>query len=93
MPLTRPAFCNILLAVRGSEIYAIDGDGEYLFDFKKMNYSATEYKMFMRKTGLFDLISNRIINNLVDSKSFSISFEPIKELRIFNSTFMLSTLP
>ncbi len=56
----------ILLAVRGSEIYAIDGDGEYLFDFKKMNYSATEYKMFMRKTGLFDLISNRIINNLVD---------------------------
>ncbi len=56
----------ILLAVRGSEIYAIDGDGEYLFNFKKMNYSIAEYKMFMSKTGLFDLISNRIINNLVD---------------------------
>lgn len=56
----------ILLAVRGSEIYAIDGDGEYLFNFKKMNYFVDEYKMFMRKTGLFDLISNRIINNLVD---------------------------
>ena len=56
----------ILLAVRGSEIYAIDGDGEYIFNFKKMNYSVDEYKMFMRKTGLFDLISNRIINNLVD---------------------------
>ncbi|MCM1546123.1 MAG: type II restriction endonuclease [Clostridiales bacterium] len=56
----------VLLAVRGNEIYAIDGDGEYLFNFKKMNYSVTEYKMFMRKTGLFDLISNRIINNLVD---------------------------
>ena len=56
----------ILLAVRGSEIYAIDGDGEYLFSFKKINYSVDEYKMFMRKTGLFDLISNRIINNLVD---------------------------
>lgn len=55
-----------LLAVRGSEIYAIDGDGEYLFNFKKPNYSACEYKMFMHKTGLFDLISNRIINNLVD---------------------------
>lgn len=55
-----------LLAVRGSEIYAIDGDGEYLFNFKKMNYSADEYKMFMRKTGLYDLIANRIINNLVD---------------------------
>lgn len=56
----------ILLAVRGSEIYAIDGDGEYLFRFKKPNYSVVEYKMFMRKTGLFDLIANRIINNLVD---------------------------
>ncbi len=56
----------ILLAVRGSEIYAIDGDGEYIFNFKKMNYSVDEYKMFMRKTGLFELISNRIINNLVD---------------------------
>lgn len=56
----------VLLAVRGSEIYAIDGDGEYLFNFKKMNYSIAEYRMFMRKTGLFDLIANRIINNLVD---------------------------
>lgn len=56
----------ILLAVRGSEIYAIDGDGEYLFNFKKLNYSVAEYKTFLRKTGLFDLISNRIINNLVD---------------------------
>lgn len=56
----------VLLAVRGSEIYAIDGDGEYLFNFKKMNYSVAEYIMFMRKTGLFDLISNHIINNLVD---------------------------
>lgn len=56
----------ILLAVRGSEIYAIDGDGEYIFNFKKMNYSVDEYKMFMCKTGVFELISNRIINNLVD---------------------------
>ena len=56
----------ILLAVRGREIYAIDGDGEYLFNFKKANYSAEEYKMFMRKTGLFTLISEHIINNLVD---------------------------
>ncbi len=56
----------ILLAVRGGEIYAIDGDGEYLFNFKKANYSVAEYKMFMRKTGLFELISKRIINNLVD---------------------------
>ena len=56
----------VLLAVRGSEVYTIDGDGEYLFNFKKMNYSVEEYKMFMRKTGLFSLISEHIINNLVD---------------------------
>ena len=52
--------------MRSREIYAIDGDGEYIFNFKKPNYSVNEYKMFMRKTGLFKLISSRIINNLVD---------------------------
>ena len=56
----------ILLAVRSQEIYAIDGDGEFLFNFSNPNYSIEEYKMFMRKTGLFKLISERIINNLVD---------------------------
>ena len=56
----------VLLAIRGQEIYAIDGDGEYLFNFKKMNYSVEEYKKFMKKTGLFKLISEHIINNLVD---------------------------
>src|SRR5690606_22706774 len=56
----------ILLAKRESEIYAIDADGEFNFNFKKPNYSIGEYKMFMRKTGLFELISNRIVNNLYD---------------------------
>lgn len=56
----------ILLAVRGREIYVIDGDGEYLFNFIKPNYSVDEYIMFMRKTGLFSLISEHVINNLVD---------------------------
>lgn len=56
----------ILLAVRGQEIYAVDGDGEFLFNFSNPNYSIEEYKMFMRKTGLFKLISEHIINNLVD---------------------------
>lgn len=56
----------LLLAVRGREIYAIDGDGEYIFNFYKPNYDIKDYVMFMRKTGLFKLISERIINNLVD---------------------------
>lgn len=56
----------LLLAVRSNEIYAIDGDGAYSYNFKKPNLSIEQYKMFMRKTGLFDLIENHIINNLVD---------------------------
>ncbi len=56
----------ILLAVRASEIYAIDEDGEFNYNFSKMSYSVEQYKVFIRKTGLFDLIANHIISNLVD---------------------------
>lgn len=56
----------ILLAVRANEIYAIDGDGEFTYDFKKANHSTNEYVVFMKKTGLFDLLQNHIISNLVD---------------------------
>lgn len=56
----------LLLAVRSNEIYAIDGDGDYTYNFKNPNLSVKQYKVFMRKTGLFDLIENHIVNNLVD---------------------------
>ena len=56
----------ILIAVRANEIYAMDDEGAFNFNFKKTNYSAEQYKMFMRKTGLFDLLEHHIINNLVD---------------------------
>ncbi len=56
----------LLLAVRINEIYAIDSDGEFIYNFRKPNYTATQYKIFMQKTGLFDLISKHVINNLVD---------------------------
>lgn len=56
----------LLLAVRSNEIYAIDGDGDYTYNFKNSNLSVEQYKVFMRKTGLFDLIENHIVNNLVD---------------------------
>lgn len=56
----------LLLAVRGNEIYAQDDEGAFLYDFSNMNYSAEQYKIFMRKTGLFDMIANHIVNNLVD---------------------------
>mgnify|MGYP000894041989 FL=1 len=56
----------LLLAVRGNEIYAQDEDGAFTYKFSEMNYSLEQYKVFMRKTGLFDLIANHLVNNLVD---------------------------
>lgn len=56
----------LLLAVRQSEIYAQDEEGSFIYNFKNMNYSIEQYKVFMRKTGLFDLIQDHIVNNLID---------------------------
>lgn len=56
----------ILIAVRKKEIYAIDEFGEVNYSFKKTNLPKEQYITFMRKTGLFDLIQNHIITNLVD---------------------------
>lgn len=56
----------LLLAVRTNEIYTIDGDGAFCYDFKNQNLSVEQYKYFMQKTGLFNLIANHIVNNLVD---------------------------
>lgn len=56
----------LLLAVRAKEISVTDAEGEYNFSFNKRNYSIEEYKMFMRKTKLFDLLENHIVSNLVD---------------------------
>lgn len=56
----------LLLAVRANEIFALDADGEFQYSFTKPNQSAEQYKIFMRKTGLFDLLQNHIVNNLVD---------------------------
>lgn len=56
----------LLLAVRSNEISVTDVDGEYNFSFRKQNYSIDDYKMFMRKTKLFDLLEKHIVSNLVD---------------------------
>lgn len=55
-----------LLAVRQSEIYAQDENGAVLYNFSKMNCTIEQYIIFMRKTGLLDLIANHLVNNLVD---------------------------
>lgn len=55
----------LLIAVREKEIKVID-DGEKLkYNFTNIN-DIELLKKFMRKTGLFDLISNHLVNNLVD---------------------------
>lgn len=56
----------LLLAIRYHEIYAQDEEGAFLYKFNSMNYSIEQYKIFMRKTGLFDLLANHLVNNLVD---------------------------
>ena len=56
----------ILLAKRETEIKVNDATGNYVFNFVKMNYSIDQYVLFMKNSGLFDLIQHHIINNLVD---------------------------
>lgn len=62
----------LLLAVRANEIYCQDKNGGHLFqfDFGKCPPNShahyERYKYFMRETGLFDLLENHIVNNLVD---------------------------
>ena len=56
----------LLLAIRTSEIYVKDEETELRYNFINKNYSLEQYKVFMRKTGLFDLLTNHIIGNLVD---------------------------
>lgn len=56
----------ILLAKRDDTIEIITQEGDIIFDFKESNFSAIEYSIFMRNTGLFDLLENHIISDLTD---------------------------
>jgi type II restriction enzyme len=56
----------ILLAKREMDIVAMDQEGQFCYNFAKRNYPVAQYKVFMRKTGLFDLMEKHLINNLVD---------------------------
>ncbi len=56
----------ILLAKRELDIMAMDEEGQIDFHFDNPNCTNDDYVKFMRKTGLFDLIENHIVNNLVD---------------------------
>lgn len=64
-PETLPCI-PVLLAVRSTEIYAQDETREMVYNFKKPVQSVEEYKYFMRKTGLFELLENHLICDLYD---------------------------
>lgn len=62
----------LLLAVRSNEIYCQDENSGHLYQFDVDKCSLANsadgehYAYFMERTGLFDLLENHIINNLVD---------------------------
>jgi type II restriction enzyme len=56
----------ILIATREKELYIKTIEDDYKYNFENLNYSINEYSKFMNKTGLFDLMSNHIIQNLWD---------------------------
>lgn len=56
----------ILLVVRENEIFCQDSNGAVNYRFNKMLQTVEQYKYFMRKTGLFDMLSNHIVSSLYD---------------------------
>lgn len=56
----------ILLAVRNMKIPAMDEEGAFIYNFKKINQNLEQYIVFMNKTGLFDLLANRGVTNIID---------------------------
>lgn len=56
----------ILLAVRESDIFCQDEKGAVIYNFAKQEQTIEQYKYFMEKTGLFDMLQNHIISNLYD---------------------------
>ena len=52
----------ILLAKRESDILTVDFDGEHVWNFRRANYHIDEYVVFMRETGLFDLMQQKLVD-------------------------------
>ena len=56
----------ILLAVRSTEISISDENGMFVYAFNGKMHDIPIYSTFMDKSGLFDLMQNHLISNLVD---------------------------
>ena len=56
----------ILLAVRNNEIHCQDANGIVTYRFDKCVQTVEQYKYFMKHTGIFDMLQNHILSNLLD---------------------------
>lgn len=56
----------ILLAVRNKEIKIFENEEVIEYNFDRQDENIEKFKYFMKRSGLFDLISKHCINNLVD---------------------------
>lgn len=56
----------ILLAVRSFEIDIFDTGSSFRYNFDEQVQAISDYSIFMEKSGLFDLLQNHLVNNLVD---------------------------
>ena len=56
----------VLLAVRSTQISISDENGMFVYVFDGMMHDISIYSRFMDKSGLFDLMQNHLISNLVD---------------------------
>jgi len=56
----------VLLAVRSTEMSISDENGMFVYAFNGMMHNISVYSKFMDKSGLFDLMQNHLISNLVD---------------------------
>ncbi|MFT2141000.1 type II restriction endonuclease [Staphylococcus sp. GDY8P145P] len=56
----------VLLAIRQNEISVKTIDKDDVFNFKNPSHSPEEYATFMTETGLFDLMQNHLVSNLID---------------------------
>ena len=56
----------VLIAKRENEIYCQDANGGLYYNFYKANCTEDQYVYFMKETGLFDLLQNHVIRDLVD---------------------------
>jgi type II restriction enzyme len=56
----------ILIAKREYQIFAMDNEGSFAYDFLNPNVTIEQFAVFMQKTGLFDLLSQKKIGSVLD---------------------------